>query len=151
MIMNLEMLDAIKYIAIDPGKTPGCAVFNIEGIVLNFWQFKDEDELLDWLENPSVNPEVLIVEAFRNRPGVGNEWSKGENTTQQVGAIKRAARKKKIPVIEQEPSPCLAMGLRFIGVYHKYYPRKGKKKHVPNPISAFAHGTYYLRKERIQK
>lgn len=140
----------MKYLAIDPGKTPGYACFDKKGTPIDFGEKPSEDALLDWLESDEVNPDEIIVERYRNRPGM-NEWSTGENTTQQIGAIKRVARKKRIPVIEQDPSPCLSMGLRFLGVYQEYYGShgKGKKKHVPDMVSALAHGTYYLRRKGI--
>lgn len=136
----------ISYIALDPGeKRIGYATFNSEGTALDFGTFTKEDEMLDWLESDDIQPEVIIVESYRARPGAINSWSRLP-TVQQVGAIKRIARKKKILVIEQDPSPCLAMGLRFLGM-HKTY----KNKHVPDQVSALAHGVYYLRKHRILK
>lgn len=136
----------MKYLALDPGeKRVGWAAFDEEGRTLNFGTYNNEDKMLDWLESDEVNPEVIIVESYRARPGLPNAWSRLP-TVQQIGAIKRIARKKKIKVVEQDPSPCLSMGLRFLGMYQTY-----QGKHVPDQVSALAHGTYYLRKNRIQK
>lgn len=139
-----------SYIAIDPGeKRIGWATFNEKGEVTAIDVFKNEDEMLDWLE--TLEPLVIIVESYRARPGQINAFNRLP-TVQQIGAIKRVARKKKVPVIEQDPSPCLAMGLRFLGLYNAYYDKRTRKLlHVPDQYSALAHGTYYLRKERIQK
>lgn len=140
-----------EYVSLDPGeKRIGWAGFDAEGLALKYGVFKDEDEMLDWLESDEVNPQVIIVESYRARPGATNAWSRLP-TVQQIGAIKRVARRKKIPIVEQDPNPCLVMGLRFLGVFDMYANEKGKLLHVPDEFSALAHGTYYLRKQRIQK
>ena len=136
------------YLAIDPGKTTGYAYFDEEGKLLMSGKVTGEDTFLDQLELLVPNIKVIIMEAYRNRPGkanVHNNWSKNE-TSQHIGAIKRIARKAGIEVVEQEPSPCLAIGLKFIGMGEKY-----AGKHVPDDISAQAHGTYYLRQKKILK
>lgn len=141
--------NSYEYISLDPGeKRVGWAGFNAEGLPEKYGVFRDEDEMLDWLEEQ--DPQMIIVESYRARPGATNAWGRLP-TVQQIGAIKRIARKKKIPVIEQDPNPGLVMGLRFLGVFHMYTSEKGKLLHVPDEISALAHGTYYLRKQRIQK
>jgi len=133
----------MQYLAIDPGKRTGWASFDEEGKSIEFGAIQGYDKFLDWLE--TQHPGLLIVEQYRNRGGLTNSFS-DMPTSQHIGAIRRIAYKKKIPIIYQEPSPCLAIGLRFLGVYKTY-----QGKHVPDEISALAHGTYYLRKQGIQK
>lgn len=135
-----------EYISLDPGeKRIGWAGFGKDGLPIKYGVFRDEDEMLDWLEGEEIHPQVIIVESYRSRPGAINAWSRLP-TVQQIGAIKRVARKKRIPIVEQDPNPCLVMGLRFLGIFKLY-----QNKHVPDEISALAHGTYYMRKQRIQK
>ena len=137
------------YLAIDPGKTTGYALFNDHGVVTFMGKITGEDKFLDELEllvDTRKQLKVLIIETYRNRPGPKNQhntWSTNA-TSQTIGAIKRIARKAGLEIVEQEPSPCLVIGLRFLGMSQTY-----KGKHVPDDVSALAHGTYYLRKKKI--
>lgn len=134
------------YLAIDPGSTrTGWAKFNNEGIVQNIGVIKGADKFLDWLEELVEKEEikVAIVEQYRNRGGFINDFSIMP-TSQHIGAIARILRKRKIPIVYQDPSPCLSIGLRFLGMFTTY-----NGKHVPDEVSALAHGTYYLKKEGI--
>jgi hypothetical protein len=133
----------MSYTAIDPGDNVGWATFDDKGEFTGFGEIKGHDAFLDWLEKDQAS--VIIVESYRARPGKINSWSRLP-TVQLIGAIKRIAHKRHAKVIEQDPNPCLSIGLRFIGLHTEY-----KGKHVPDKISALAHGTYYLRKERILK
>ncbi len=137
----------MHFLAIDPGKTTGWASFTKEGDLIATGKIRGHDEFLDWLEEQEAKE--IILERYRNRVGgkstAINAWSENE-TSQLIGAIKRVARKSGIKVHEQNASDGLAFGLRFLGVYGTYY-RGGKRiKHVPDDISALAHGTYYMRK-----
>lgn len=137
------------YLSIDPGGTTGFALFDSAGMLVKMGKIKGGDKFLDQLEEMVKEYEFItwILEAYRNRPGTTHSnWSKNE-TSQHIGAIKRIARKAGIPVHEQEPSPCLPIGLKFLGMGSTYK----KDEHVPDDVSALAHGTYYLRKNRIQK
>lgn len=134
------------YIAIDPGKTTGYALFDSSGIVTFTGKITGEDKFLDELETlvAAGNIKVMIIEIYRNRPHMKhNNWSKNE-TSQIIGATKRIARKAGIKVVEQEPSPALAIGLKFLGISHVY-----AGKHVPDDVAALAHGTYYLRQQKV--
>lgn len=130
------------YISIDPGQNTGWAKWDEEGKILAYGKMKQE-EFFDWLEEQSFK--AMIIEIYRNRPGATNAWSKGE-TQQHIGVCKRIANKKKARIFEQDPSPCLAIGLRFLGVHEMYCDAKGKLMHVPDEVSAMAHGEYYMRK-----
>lgn len=133
------------YLAIDPGKRTGFARFGEDGELLEVpFMLTPEDKALDYLESVE-GVKVIILETYRNRPGVGhNTWSTGP-TQQHIGAIKRIARKRLWKVVEQEPKD-LYMGLRHIGMYTQY----PKGKHVPDEISAYAHGEFYLRKAKVK-
>lgn len=132
------------YLSIDPGKTTGWARFDEQGEPIAFGKITGPDKFLDWLEDQS-DVSVYIIEEYRNRPGTKvNVWSTGP-TQQHIGAIKRIAHKRNITIHMQEASQ-LSIGLRFIGMHRQY-----KGKHVPDDVSALAHGTYFLRKAGIQK
>lgn len=109
-------------------------------------KIKGEDRFLDQLEQlvDSYEIKVAIVEEYRNRPNMKHNLRSTNTTSQHIGAIKRILRKKKIEIVEQAASPCLVIGLKFLGVGHLYV-----NKHVPDDVSALAHGTYYLRKMKI--
>ncbi len=135
------------YLAIDPGKTTGYAVFDDEGKVVTQGKLKGEDVFLDFLEDVVLQAypiHQVIMEAYRNRPNMKNNMRSTNPTSQHEGAISRVFRKRKIPIALQEASPALAIGLKFLEVEAKY-----KGKHVPDDVSALAHGTYYLRKQKI--
>lgn len=136
------------YIAVDPGLTTGYALFDSKGLSTFIGKIKGEDKFLDEFEALVATGDfkVLIIEIYRNRPGPKgrhNTWSDNK-TSQIIGAAKRIARKAGLEIVEQEPSPCLAIGLKFLGVSHLYV-----NKHVPDEISALAHGTYYLRQQKV--
>ena len=136
----------MTYLSIDPGDNTGWAKFDDKGKFQAFGEIKGHDNFLDWLEKVEVSEgDVWIIESYRSRPGAINSWSR-QPTIQLIGAIKRQAHKKHIFIEEQYPSPCLSIGLRFIGM-HKMYVGK----HVPDQVSALAHGTYYLRKKGVLK
>lgn len=132
-----------KYLAIDPGKRTGYARFDAQGTPIECRAIQGVDNFLDWLEEQET--EVVVIERYRSRPGAINAWSDGP-TQQLIGAIKRIARKSEWQIVEQDPSPALAIGLRYIGMATAY-----KGKHVPDEISALAHGEYYLVSKGIKK
>lgn len=134
----------MEYLAIDPGQTnTGWASFNAEGEFLEWGIIKGQDKFLDWFEEQS--PGFVIIERYRNRGGFVNSFS-DMPTSKHIGAIERVCRKKKIPFTLQDPSPALAIGLRFLNLHTIYVG-----KHVPDNVSALAHGTYYLRKNKVLK
>lgn len=134
------------YIAIDPGKTTGYAMFDDNGVVVFFGKIEGEDKFLDQLEElvESRDIKVAIVEEYRNRPNMKHNLRSTNVTSQHIGAITRILRKAKIKIVIQPASPCLSIGLKFLGVSENYI-----NKHVPDEVSALAHGTYYLRKQKI--
>lgn len=134
-----------KFLAVDPGKRTGFALFDATGAPLKFFKIEGYDEALDWLEGEDCEGVTdLILEVYRNRGNLHDSWS-DMPTSQHIGAIKRIARKRDWVVHQQEPSPCLNLGLRFLGMASTY-----KGKHVPDEVSALAHGEYYLRKAGVK-
>lgn len=129
-------------LAIDPGGTTGWASFDRKGKPIAFDKIKGHDEFLDWLEEQK--PERIVCESYKVRPGVNHSFS-DVPTLQLIGAIKRWARKQGIEVKEQQPAD-MYIGLRHLGLYTTY-----KGKHVPDNISALAHGEYYLIKNKLKR
>lgn len=137
-----------KYLSIDPGKkNTGYAWFTDNGIPIENKSISDQNKFMDWLEAEDVSAcELIIMETYRNRGGRANDWSSNE-TSQLIGMIKRFAYKNNIK-IEDSESANLYIGLRFLNLYEKY----GKRgQHVPDGLSALAHGVYVLQKLRIRK
>lgn len=130
------------FLAVDPGKSTGWASYTENGTLIDLGKITPEDKFLDWLE--SQTPRIVIIETYRNRPGFTNSWSTGP-TQQMIGAIKRILRKKHVKIVEQEPSPCLAIGCKWAGIPNK------KGQHLDDSMSAHAHGTYYLINSGVKK
>jgi hypothetical protein len=135
-------------ISCDPGKTTGFVRWDEAGSPIEMIKITGEDEACDWLEQQECTD--FLYENYRNRPGAKNAhniWSDNP-TSQTLGALKRIARKKKWVLHEQEPQ-ALAIGLRHLGLGSEYV-KNGKPVHVPDDVSAMAHGEYFLRKKHIK-
>lgn len=138
----------MSYIAIDPGtKQVGWAAFDSSGETTGFGVIKGEDAFLDWLEEKS-DVKVIIIEGYFINPHKHRTWS-AAGTSEVIGAIKRYARKHGIEIVEQRNTD-LPIGLRLIGMYDVYYRNRKNIKHVDDEISALAHGTYYVVKNKIK-
>jgi hypothetical protein len=138
------------YLAIDPGGTTGYAWFNSEGIPVENKEIKGHNNFMDWLDEEPV-PKMIIYETYRNRPWEkANTWADNA-TSQLIGMILRYIHKHDIKVETSEPAN-LYMGLRYLNMYAKYAKRPGSsRRHVPNALSALAHGVFVLQKLRIRK
>lgn len=139
-----------RYLAIDPGGNTGWAIFDEQGKLQSMGSIKGHDEFLDWLEDIVHGQSFeIIIERYRVRTGGKHTFTNSFSdvpTLQLIGAIKRIARKNKFKIHEQDPSPSLVIGLKFLGMGNVY-----KDKHVPDEVSALAHGTYWLRKNGVQE
>jgi hypothetical protein len=138
------------YLAIDPGKHVGYAWFDSEGKPVSNGEITGHNEFMDWLESGPA-PKKIIYETYRNRPWEkANQWADNQ-TSMLIGMILRYAHKNKCELVSSEPAN-LYMGLRFLGIYSEYAKKAGKaRRHVPNHLSALAHGVYMLQKLRIRK
>lgn len=138
------------YLAIDPGDHIGYAWFDENGIPLENKEINGHNEFMDWLEEEPV-PKAIIYETYRNRPWEkANTWADNK-TSQLIGMLLRYMHKNKVEAIKSEPAN-LYIGLRFLNMYARYAPRRGKaRRHVPNGLSALAHGVYMLQKLHIRQ
>jgi hypothetical protein len=105
---------------------------------------------MDFLEDGPV-PTMIIYESYRNRPWEkANVWADNK-TSQLIGMILRYAHKNDVELVSSEPAN-LYIGLRFLNLYAKYAKRQGRaRRHVPNHLSALAHGVYILQKRHIRQ
>lgn len=139
-----------EYLSIDPGDHVGIAWFDRVGKPLENFEIHGHNEFMDWLEEGPV-PKKIIYETYRNRPWEkANQWADNK-TSMLIGMILRYAHKNKVEMVSSEPAN-LYIGLRFLGVYQLYAKKQGKsRRHVPNALSALAHGVYMLQKLHIRK
>lgn len=138
------------YLAIDPGEHVGIAWFDEVGKPLENIEITGHNKFMDWLEEGPV-PKKIIYETYRNRPWEkANQWADNK-TSMLIGMILRYAHKNKVELVSSEPSN-LYIGLRFLGLGQRYAKRPGKARpHVPNALSALAHGVFMLQKLHIRK
>lgn len=123
-------------LCIDPGKRTGFARF-IDGKATEMGALVD-DCLWPWLREQA--PDIFVVENFRIRPYGGRRVSKMWSSPvalQIIGAVKARADEVKAFLHLQEPS-VLPVGCGFMGIPYT------KGKHLPDELSAMAHGAYYL-------
>jgi len=132
------------WIAIDPGETTGYAIFDDVGELVTNGAIKGHDTFLDWLDERTDVFDGCILEDYQVRNQQFNHQGSRVPTIQLIGAIKRWARKRSIPVHLQR-SDVLPVACKFIGFPYK------RGIHVPDHISALAHGVYWLQQHKIRK
>lgn len=145
----MNSVSEFKYLAIDPGEHIGYAWFDGEGKPLENKEITGHNEFMDWLEAGPV-PKKIIYETYRNRPWASaNQWADNK-TSMLIGMILRYAHKNKVELVSSEPAN-LYMGLRYLGLWQRYQKKGKSRPHVPNALSALAHGVYMLQKLRIRR
>ena len=140
------------YVAIDPGNRTGWATADCEGRVTGNSAIKGTEAFLDWFEELQPSPEVVIVESYEIRQQHFNHQGSRVPTIQHIGAIKSIAKRTHGVGVKEQRSINLPFGLRYLGLYGSYYnptTQRKKDKHIPDEVSALAHLTYYLRKNKV--
>jgi hypothetical protein len=139
----------MRLLSIDPGKHTGWAVWNYGSgppqlSVMGVTQETEEfyDVLIDI---DDVDYETIVYENYHIRPAVnnrgwGHEWNRPPALL-IIGALELFARQTGTKLVSQ-PASVLPVGCGYIG----YNYRKGI--HVPNNVSAIAHGAYWLVKNK---
>lgn len=142
-----RLKEPLVYLAIDPGeKRTGWCGFDATGKRVGMGVIVGQDKFLDALEDlPKEELKEVVIEQYKNRGGAINFMSTMP-TSQHIGAITRILRKAGVEYVFQDPNPGLAIGLRFLRLYNAY-----KGKHVPDEVSAWAHGTYRLKSTGVLK
>ena len=140
----------MKLLSVDPGKHTGWACWNYGSGTPSLLQMgvtkvhEDVYELLISLENAKFDQ--IVYEDYRIYPGKmkqgwSHEWQRPPALL-VIGALELFARQKSTKMVSQ-PSSILPVGCGYIG----YNYRKGI--HVPNNVSAIAHGAYWLVKNNL--
>lgn len=125
-----------KYISFDPGHLTGVATWDEEGKLTNIpieLNENDLDSFLKCLENNI--PHTFIYEEWTLWKDRNRQFDK-LLTVQVIGQLKSFARRYDIILIKQKPQDRL-IAAKWAGV-------KIPKGHMPNPLSAYLHGYYYL-------
>lgn len=136
---------SVKYVSFDPGVTTGVATWDEEGNLLRNIGVQQAglDALLYGFEQINTI-KVFVVEEYRvyASKAVAHIGSKVE-TAQVIGQISATARRMGIEVVMQ-PATILNIAMMWAQV-------KKPKGHLPDDVSAYLHGYYYLHRKGIIK
>lgn len=131
------------YISVDPGQTVGVATWHEDGSFIHKSKMQEPvfEVFLQGLLAPGYPNEVIkfIIEEYRvygskSTAHIGSKIP----TAQCIGKVKMVASMLNVPVIEQ-PATKLRVAAKWAGV-------KVPGGHIPDDISAYLHGYYYLHK-----
>lgn len=131
------------YISVDPGQTVGVATWDVDGHLIHKSKMPSPtfDTFLEALTRPEYPNKVIkfIIEEYRvygskSTAHIGSKLP----TVQCIGKVKMIARLLGVPVVEQ-PATKLRVAAKWAGV-------KIPGGHIPDEISAYLHGYYYLHK-----
>ena len=135
--------------SVDPGKHTGWATWEFglgDPHLLQMGVTKNETEFYDMLiKEDWMNFGYLVAEDYKIYPkamkhGWSQQWS-GAPAIHIIGALELFARQHGMQ-IKMQPSSVLPVGCGYIGYSYR------KNVHVPNNISAIAHGAYWLVKNK---
>lgn len=134
------------YLAFDPGKTTGWAMFDGNGQIIQYGQ-ASLDELIDLTEEwARVWPiSTIIYESFvlfrhKARQQTGSKME----ASQAIGIIKTLARKTDATLVEQDPT--------IKSLAQKWTQLKPIGDHAQSHwVDAFNHGAYWLIRQGIRK
>lgn len=131
-----------RVVAFDPGHSIGVATWNDNYEPTGM--FAVSQEQLDDLLPELATAEIWVIEEYRVRNSKFNHENSKVDTIQVIGDIKGWARRHgRIRIVEQRSAD------RLIGA--KWAHIKVPKGHMPDDMSAFCHGYYYLRKNNLIK
>jgi hypothetical protein len=142
----------MKLLSVDPGKHTGWAVWTYGESKRPKLDTADVtetvEEFYDILANSKVMrlADMIVYEDYIIRPAAknkfwGHEWNRPPALL-IIGAVEYFARANEIKLATQQAA-ILPIGCGYIG----YNYQKGI--HVPNQISAIAHGAYWLVKNKL--
>lgn len=134
---------SLRYVAFDPGETTGIVGWDnpldVPPPVVKESNQEKVDKFLQGQEDHP--PEVFIFEEYRVFNNEYNHQGSKVYTIQVIGQIKAFARRHKILLVEQRRE-YRKTGLLWAGITIP-------KGHMPNWMSAYGHGYYYLRKNNL--
>lgn len=132
------------YLAIDPGKMNGWALFNSDAFCEEYGQ-GDLDELREFFNEHEKTLQVVIVENFKLFKHKALVQSGSDMVASRViGAIEEWVRPRDIKLVKQDAS-VLSIAQLWSG---KKMPKNHAKSHW---VSAYNHGFYYLVKQGVKK
>jgi len=140
----------MKLLSVDPGKHSGWAAWEVisgSPKLSKMGVTEDESHMLDllvanlWDDFDQIVYEDYIIRPPKVNKGWGHEWNSAP-ALHIIGALELYARLHSIK-LKSQPASILPVGCGYIG----YSYRKGV--HVPNNISAIAHGAYWLVKNKL--
>jgi hypothetical protein len=149
MIAGFLGMSKMKLLSIDPGTHTGWAIWYYgrdKVTLIEVGESKDTQHFYNTLTDGNfTDTDQIVAEDYKIRPsdmnkGWSHQWNNGP-ALQVLGAIDLFATMYSIPVQRTQPS-VLPVGCGFIGYNYQ------KKVHVPNRISAVAHGAWWLVKHK---
>lgn len=132
----------MTYLALDPGKTTGYAIFNSSGEV-QIIGIKSIEEVSEWLEGLSDDITTCIYEGYRVFPHISHKYSEVD-TIKVIGMIVSWGTRRKIKMVKQFSHQKID-GYKLLGI------KPPKKKRDEHQYDAVAHGVLYLVKVGIRK
>jgi len=134
------------YVSVDPGTSVGLATWDSDGKLIHKSEMHrvDFEKYLWGLIEPNYPHKIIkfIVEKYVVYGQKATAHVGKDNPTEQViGMIDMIARRLGVPVIKQ-PATILRIAAKWAGV-------KVPAGHIPDQISAYLHGYYYLHQQNI--
>jgi hypothetical protein len=133
---------SLNYLALDPGLTTGWAHWDAKGNFELFGSIAGLDNLSDFLENLKNQPQVIIMEDYIINPRIPQGGTKVV-ASEAIGRISHYARIRRIDIIRQ-PNTIKPIAYKWAQA------PVPKRKADTHQFDAFAHGEYYLIKNRIK-
>lgn len=143
-------------LAIDGGKNIGWATFRhtgkfIEKGVINYAEWFDTATcpLEIWkgdLFFRDENVDLLVVEGIRHNPNIQQGGSQRWES-QVEGAVRMLGTLTGVEVVVQQPA-ILPVAAMHAG-YEMPKTKTGRKKHLPDDVSAWLHGRYFLTSQGV--
>jgi hypothetical protein len=138
----------MNIMSFDPGQSTGWASMDLleRPVFQMFGTTRSPKELFAIFDKFEKYPDVVVCEDYHINPaamrhGWAHQWDKGI-ALRTIGAIEHFAHWNNADFVLQQPSQ-LKVGCGYIGYEVK------PKKHIPDHISAMAHGAFYTVKKGI--
>lgn len=135
------------FISVDPGKNVGVATFNSDGTdrIKKSMSIEAFREFLSMVYSiPDLNNLTFIMEDFKLRHDKAIDQTGSDMPASRcIGAVEQIVTMMgDRATIELQRPGILSGALKWAGYAH--LANKGHRYHVPDEISAYAHGCYYL-------
>ena len=113
--MVAESVQGAAYLALDPGETTGWALFDSEGNILKYGQFRQEQQN-EWLsDNLTSDLKAVICEDYKNHAWKKQKnWSRNQ-TSKNIGAIEMLCSMRGVPCYLQQ-NTIKSIGYKYMGM-----------------------------------